>query len=71
VNPTAEVTLDYLDFNNTEEPTREHSAVLNLTSSKPTSEQRVRLPKPTESNDNKVRCFIYSLHEIYNVCLHV
>lgn len=54
VNPTAEVTLDYLDFNNTEEPTTEHSAVLNLTSSKPTSEQRVRLPKPTESNDNKL-----------------
>jgi hypothetical protein len=69
VNPTAEVTLDYLDFNNTEEPTTEHAAMLNLTSSKPTSEQRVRLPKPTESNENKVSCFMYSLHEIYNVRL--
>jgi len=74
VNPTFEVTLGYLDFNSTEEPTTERSAVLNLTLSKPISQQRIRLSKPTDSNENKVRCFIYLLHEICNfhlvsVCL--
>lgn len=54
VNSRVEVTLDYLDFNNTDDPTTEHSAVLNVTLSKPISEQRVKLPKPTDSSENKV-----------------
>jgi hypothetical protein len=54
VNPRAEVTLDYLDFNNTEDPTTEHSAVLNVTLSKTISEHRVKIPKPTDSSENKV-----------------
>ena len=69
VNPRVEVTLDYLDFNGTEEPSTERSAVLNLTLSKPISEQRVKLSKPTDSNENKVSCLIYLLHEICNVHL--
>ena len=68
VNPTFEVTLGYLDFNSTEEPTTERSAVLNLTS-KPISQQRSKLSKPTDSNENKVSCLIYLLHEICNVHL--
>jgi len=62
VNPTVEVTLDYLDFNSTEEPSTERSAVLNRTISKPISEQRVKLSRPTDSNENKVSCFTYLLH---------
>jgi extracellular sulfatase Sulf len=54
VNPTFEVTLGYLDFNSTEEPTTERSAVLNLTLSKPISQQRIKLSKPTDSNENKL-----------------
>jgi hypothetical protein len=54
VDSAIEVTLDYLDFNVTEGPTTENSVILNLTASKPTSQQRVKLPKPTASNENKV-----------------
>jgi hypothetical protein len=63
VNPTAEVTLDYLEFNNTEGPTTEHSTVLNPVPPKPTSEQRMELPKQTGNNENKVSC-LYTLHDI-------
>lgn len=53
VDAPVEVTLDYLDFNITEGPTTESSAVLSPV--KPSTQPRVKLPKPTSASENKVR----------------
>ncbi|KAJ4428166.1 hypothetical protein ANN_24181, partial [Periplaneta americana] len=52
VDAPVEVTLDYLDFNITEGPTTESSAVLSPV--KPSTQPRVKLPKPTSASENKV-----------------
>jgi len=67
VDSTVEVTLDSLDFNFTEGPSTEYSAVLNPSTSKPTSQQKVKLPKVTASSEKKVRCFLYIL---YTKCIN-
>lgn len=59
VDSAVEVTLDYLDFNITEGPTTEYSLPLNSTTSKPTSQQRVKFSKPAATNENKVSCFLF------------
>jgi hypothetical protein len=59
VDSAVEVTLDYLDFNITEGPSTEYSVLLNSTTSNQTSQQRVKLSKPTASNENKVSCFFF------------
>ncbi|XP_021924162.1 extracellular sulfatase SULF-1 homolog isoform X2 [Zootermopsis nevadensis] len=53
VDSAIEVTLGYLDLNIHEGPTTESSVMLNLTS-KPISQHRVKLPKPTANNENKL-----------------
>jgi hypothetical protein len=57
VDSEVEVTLDYLDFNITEGPSTEYAVLLNSTTSKPTSQQRVKLSKQTATSENKVSCF--------------
>ncbi|PNF30580.1 Extracellular sulfatase SULF-1-like protein [Cryptotermes secundus] len=54
VDSAIEVTLGFLDFNITEGPTTEYSVPLNSTTSKPTSEQRVKFSEPAATNGNKL-----------------
>ncbi|PSN47730.1 hypothetical protein C0J52_04607 [Blattella germanica] len=54
VDSALEVTLDYLDFNYTEGPTTESSLMLNnFTTSRVNPQSKVKLPKPTGTNENK------------------
>jgi hypothetical protein len=59
VDSAVEVTLDYLDLNFTEGPSTEYSVLPNSTTSNSTSQQRVKLSKPTASNENKVSFFFF------------